>query len=198
MDKLISKAKIKKLTMVDTKHITWLVKFVSQIKEGKMVELGVAKGGVLALCSRANPNLEVIAMDSWEKMPSITKEDQQEHKKYEGVAWASKEDVIKTYCILRAPQEKLTLIKGYFEDTIPKNLDKLNNITILRIDCDWYVAVKYVLEQLYSKVIIGGLVIIDDYHWNIGCKKAVDEFLPNLKYYQHYKNNFGPIYFFKK
>jgi hypothetical protein len=198
MDKIIKKAKDKKLTMVDFKHIEWLVKYVSQIKGGKMVELGVAKGGVLALCSRANPNLEVIGMDSWKGMPPITKEDQQEHKKYEGVAWATKEDVIRSYCILRAPQEKLTLIKGFFEQTIPKNMDKLKEITILRIDCDWYVAVKYVLQQLYSKVVKGGLIIIDDYHWNTGCKKAVDEFLPNLKYQQHYPNSFGPIYFFKQ
>ena len=33
-----------------------------------------------------------------------------------------------------------------------------------------------VLENLYEKVVPGGIIIIDDYGGFIGCKKAVDNF----------------------
>tara|TARA_A100001011_G_C13788826_1_gene626174 strand:- start:390 stop:494 length:105 start_codon:yes stop_codon:yes gene_type:complete len=32
-----------------------------------MVELGVARGGCIALCSKVIPNLKVIGCDSWER-----------------------------------------------------------------------------------------------------------------------------------
>lgn len=75
-------------------------------------------------------------------------------------------------------------VKGYFEDTVPGR--KIPNpIAILRLDGDLYSSTKVVLENLYSHVVSGGLVIIDDYWWRPKdakagtklCKEATDEFL---------------------
>ena len=47
---------------------------------------------------------------------------------------------------------------------------------MLRLDGDWYESTKICLEKLYDKVVVGGVIIIDDYgHW-VGAKNATDEF----------------------
>jgi Macrocin-O-methyltransferase (TylF) len=44
------------------------------------------------------------------------------------------------------------------------------------LDGDWYDSIKVCLDTLYDKVVIGGVIILDDYgHW-VGNKKATDEF----------------------
>lgn len=72
------------------------------------------------------------------------------------------------------PTERLHIIKGPVEETIP--LHAAEEIAILRLDTDWYESTLHELEQLYPRVVPGGIVIIDDYgHWE-GCRKAVDEY----------------------
>jgi len=191
-------------SMVDINHLMWLMHYMESNKVKVFVEVGVAKGGVLALVAKINPNTKVFGLDSWEGMPKITKEDNQAYKNYEGVSWATMNDVYDTFKSINAPSDNLELIKGYCEETIPKNISILNNIDILRIDIDWYKGTKYCLENLYNNVNPGGLIIIDDYHWNIGCKQAVDDFLqsidnkPIIHKCPSYENrDFGPIHFFK-
>jgi len=72
----------------------------------------------------------------------------------------------------------VNLIKGFFQNTlqIQENIDNIGEISVLRLDGDWYESTKICLEKLYDKVIDGGIILIDDYgHW-IGAKKATDEF----------------------
>lgn len=67
--------------------------------------------------------------------------------------------------------------KGWFQDTLPIVRDDIQQIALLRLDGDWYASTKVCLENLYDKVVEGGVIIIDDYGCYEGCKKAVDEFL---------------------
>jgi hypothetical protein len=67
--------------------------------------------------------------------------------------------------------------KGFFQDTVPEAARAIDSIAILRLDGDWYSSTKVCLDYLYTKVVQGGFVIIDDYGAYEGCKKAVDEFL---------------------
>ena len=55
-----------------------------------------------------------------------------------------------------------------------KNLP--DQISLLRLDTDFYESTKIELEILYPKLSSGGVLIIDDYgHWK-GSRKAVDEY----------------------
>ena len=82
-------------------------------------------------------------------------------------------------------KEKIKLIQGWFENTVP-GFSFAGNIAILRLDGDWYESTRIPLENFYSKISIGGIIIIDDYATCHGSKKAVDEFIeingfkPNL------------------
>ena len=72
--------------------------------------------------------------------------------------------------------DNVALVKGWFSDTLP-NYDGAN-IALLHIDADLYDSYKSVLDNLWAKVAVGGIVVFDEYHsdgWP-GARKAVDEF----------------------
>jgi O-methyltransferase len=71
--------------------------------------------------------------------------------------------------------DRLNIVRGDVLETIP-TLD-LTQIAILRLDTDTYDTTRFELEQLYDRVSGGGVVIIDDYAYTPGCRKAVDEFI---------------------
>ena len=69
------------------------------------------------------------------------------------------------------------LVKGWFNQTLPKTSSEIGRIALLHVDCDYYEPVKFCLEVLYPLVSPGGAVVIDDYDDWQGCRLAVDEFL---------------------
>ena len=78
------------------------------------------------------------------------------------------------------PQSNLHYIVGDVMETLKDKTNIPKNIAILRLDTDWYESSKYELEQMYDNVVIGGVIIFDDYyHWN-GQRKATDDFFNKL------------------
>jgi len=73
------------------------------------------------------------------------------------------------------PNTRIHFVKGRVEDTIPQAAPQ--KIAILRLDTDWYESTRHELEHLFPRLVVGGVLIIDDYgHWQ-GARKAVDEYL---------------------
>jgi len=70
-------------------------------------------------------------------------------------------------------------VKGKVEDTLPDNAPQ--NISLLRLDTDWYKSTKHELIHLFPRLSKGGVIIIDDYGTFQGAKKAVDEYLTENK-----------------
>lgn len=72
------------------------------------------------------------------------------------------------------PAEKIIMVAGKVEDTIPGHLP--GELSLLRLDTDWYESTKHELMHLYPLLVRNGVLIIDDYgHWQ-GARKAVDEY----------------------
>ncbi len=71
------------------------------------------------------------------------------------------------------------LVDGWFSETIPAHRATLSRsgIAVLRIDCDWYEPVLYVLEELAPYVADEGAVILDDYYAWDGCARATHYYL---------------------
>ena len=92
--------------------------------------------------------------------------------------------------IIGYDKNKIHYHKGWFQDTVPKDVEEIEKIAILRLDGDLYASTKVCLEYLYDKVVPKGLIIIDDYGTYEGCKKAVDEFRKkkNINSFLHYSN----------
>jgi hypothetical protein len=73
------------------------------------------------------------------------------------------------------PEDRLELVKGKVEDTIPETVPA--RISILRLDTDWYASTRHELIHLFPLLEPGGVLIVDDYgHWE-GARRAVDEYL---------------------
>lgn len=72
------------------------------------------------------------------------------------------------------PRERIHLVKGKVEETIPNTIP--DKIALLRLDTDWYSSTRHELEHLYPRLVHGGVLIIDDYGLWRGARKAVDEY----------------------
>jgi hypothetical protein len=73
-------------------------------------------------------------------------------------------------------KEKLKFIVGDVSETLIINENLPKQISILRLDTDWYKSTKDELNILYPLLVTDGVLIIDDYgHWK-GAKKATDEY----------------------
>lgn len=94
-------------------------------------------------------------------------------------AIASLEDVKHNMSLTGYPQEKIHFIVGDVLETLNEN--RPQPIAILRLDTDWYHSTRAELDALYDNVSIGGVVIIDDYGFWEGARRAVDEFLAERK-----------------
>ena len=69
--------------------------------------------------------------------------------------------------------KNFSLIKGWFQDTVPTWEER--PIAVLRLDGDLYESTKICLEYLYPMLSKGGILIIDD--WDLsGCVQAFDEY----------------------
>jgi hypothetical protein len=87
---------------------------------------------------------------------------------------ASQEDVAANLRLSGYPMERLHLVAGTVEETLPGRAP--HEIALLRLDTDWYASTKHELDTLYPRLVSGGVLIIDDYgHW-AGCRQAVDEY----------------------
>ena len=82
------------------------------------------------------------------------------------------------------PKNNLHYIVGDVMETLKDKSKIPEKIAILRLDTDWYESSKYELEQMYDNVVIGGVIIFDDYyHWD-GQRRATDDFFSsrNINY----------------
>jgi len=78
------------------------------------------------------------------------------------------------------PENNLHYIVGDVMETLKDKTKIPEKIAILRLDTDWYESSKYELEQMYDNVVIGGVIIFDDYyHWD-GQRRATDDFFKKI------------------
>lgn len=76
------------------------------------------------------------------------------------------------------PFERFHFVEGDVLTTLPASAPE--RIALLRLDTDWYASTRHELEQLYPRLVPGGVLIVDDYGYWRGAKKATDEYLSTL------------------
>jgi len=69
---------------------------------------------------------------------------------------------------------QVQFLQGWFRDTLPTA--PVQQLALLRVDGDMYESTTDVLKNLYSKVVSGGFVIIDDYQDIPACRQAVEDY----------------------
>jgi len=88
------------------------------------------------------------------------------------------------FAVAQLPQvpPHVTLIKGWFNDTLPKFVaEHPGNATFLHIDCDLYSSTKFVFETLARQIVPGTVIAFDEYfnypNWEQGEYLAFQEFI---------------------
>ena len=65
-------------------------------------------------------------------------------------------------------------VPGLVEDTVPAHAP--DQIAFLRLDTDYYSSTKVELETMFPRLSPGSILIVDDYGFTEGTRKAVDEY----------------------
>jgi O-methyltransferase len=84
------------------------------------------------------------------------------------------EDALRLLRSTGYPPERLHLVHGRVEDTLPAQAPA--RMALLRLDTASYESTRHELEQLYPRLVDGGLLLIEDYGRGDGCRRAVDEY----------------------
>jgi O-methyltransferase len=71
--------------------------------------------------------------------------------------------------------DSVVFVKGKVEETLTREPIP-ERISYLRLDTDFYSSTFAELQFLYPKLVRGGALVIDDYGWWLGAKKAVDSY----------------------
>jgi hypothetical protein len=159
---------------------------------GAFVECGVWRGGsagILGLAMQTNgQHRKLHLFDSFEGLPEPGEKDGSYAVEYSGGKASGRLDPI-AKCDATLPMVKTHLFEklgldpakvnfhvGWFQDTVPRDANGIGPIAILRLDGDWYESTKVCLEHLYPLLSPGGALILDDYNYWEGCRKAADEY----------------------
>ena len=160
---------------------------------GAIVESGVWRGGsmqaaALTLQSCGDTERELHLFDTFEGMPppsdsdvrlkdGRTAKDLLEENDRDNRIWAiaSLDDVKQGMAETDYPAEKIFYHQGRVEETIPGEAPE--RIALLRLDTDWYESTRHELDHLYDRLSPGGVLIIDDYLYWEGARRATDEWL---------------------
>lgn len=130
-------------------------------------EFGVFQGTTINHIAQLTPN-RVFGFDSFEGLPE---------------AWGSG---LKRghFAVKKLPavKDNVTLIKGWFDKTLPTFVSQNRGIIgFLHVDCDLYVSTKIVFDLLESRLTAGTVIVFDEYFnypdWEEGEAKAFGEFL---------------------
>ena len=162
-------------------------------REGAFVECGVWRGGsmmavALSLLRMGVADRDLYLFDTFSGMPEPGAEDVP--SPYDGYSprrrWRRQARLGRPWAGAPAdqvrarlnstgyPPERVHLVEGMVEDTLPDRAPE--RIALLRLDTDWYASTKHELEQLYPRLVEGGVLIVDDYGHYEGARRAVDEY----------------------
>ena len=168
--------------------------------EGDFVECGVWRGGNGILAKKVfqyfGSDKKVWMFDTFEGMTEPTELDvkastkvsaekeylESQREQHNEWCFASLDDVKKNCVDSGFKESDFCFIQGDVCHTlrIPENVPR--EISILRLDTDWYESTKTELEVLYPNLVNRGVLIIDDYGYWEGSRKAVDEYFSSENY----------------
>jgi O-methyltransferase len=163
------------ITMILDEGFNVVNKFADHIKnlEGDIVECGVWNGGMSIYLSSLHPTKKIWVCDSYQGFEPIEKQthkySRERHvstytKIEQGSIISPLENVMENFRNYNLSQDidngRINFVEGFVSETLP-TLD-IDKISLLRIDVDGYSPTLDVLENLYDKVVEGGLIIFDD------------------------------------
>jgi O-methyltransferase len=187
---------VRPYTMTSFERVAALCQSIAYLEAesiaGAVVECGVWKGGstmaaALALVQLDSTCRQLYLFDTFAGMTAPHAVDRDMNDRL-AEDWLREDspaaDMVRARCGLHEvrqamcrtfyPWEKIVFVPGRVEDTVPAAAPE--RIARLRLDTDWHESTCHELEHLWPRLVVGGVLIVDDYgHWQ-GARQAVDDF----------------------
>lgn len=187
-----------KLTMVSYERL-WTTLMackyaIEQKIDGDFVECGVWRGGNAMVAAELfklhGVAKKVWLFDTFKGMTAPTDADVQaaggksaqqqftaeQRDTHNGWCYASLGDVRNSFEKKGLMSDQVVFVEGDVCQTLGDPAHVPDQICVLRLDTDWYESTRKELEVLYPRLTRGGCLIIDDYGYWAGSKKATDEY----------------------
>ena len=188
------------MTSIERMYALWTATryIVDNGLRGDFVECGVWRGGsvmlmALTLLQRGDTTRDLWLYDTFGGMTAPGADDVQtmsgraaaailgEHPRTpDDPFWgiAARSEVAANLRRTGYPFERFRFVEGDVATTLPASAPA--HIAVLRLDTDWYASTHHELEHLYPRLVPGGVLIVDDYGYWRGARKATDEYLATL------------------
>ena len=178
---------------------------------GDVLEFGIYKGvSFVQLLSfrellENNYSRKIIGFDMFGKFPNnlLLESDKKFVKRFENEGgYGICKDVLDNH-LRNKGFSNYYLIEGNILETLPKFIKEnpALKISLLHIDVDVFEPTKIILENLWDRIVIGGILMLDDYGTVEGETMAVDNFIDaqnlNIEILKT-KYNYIPSYIIKK
>jgi asparagine synthase (glutamine-hydrolysing) len=198
---IIAAVQANHLTYLDTNALKDLHDGVEEIErrgiEGILVEAGCALGGsAIVIAIAKSDSRPFYVYDVFGMIPPPSARDGGDvHKRYQvirngqsegigGNKYYGYEDDLLEQVVGNfrrhgiSPEVTNThFIKGLFQDAMKIS----RSVALAHIDGDWYESVMTCLTQLAPQLVLGGVLVIDDYHAWSGCRRAVDDYFEDKR-----------------
>lgn len=188
--------KCRAYTMTSIERMYSLYKAVEYIVKlkipGDMVECGVWKGGSSMLIASTllkmnETTRKIYLYDTYAGMNKPTEKDidflgrpairewkSNQKDSFNKWAYSALEETRYNLFKTGYPREKLIFVKGKIEEIVLKIIP--DKIALLRLDTDWHDSTYHELYHLFPRLIVNGVIIIDDYDFFRGQREAVDKY----------------------
>jgi O-methyltransferase len=196
----------KRLSMVSVSRLWAAISAVKYVVDnelpGDIVECGVWRGGcALAMASTLEylkSDKKVFLYDTFsgmtepgdadiETLTGLSLQDEYNRRKIEGnssiVNWDYGDISVKKVSHefhRRGLGDRVVFVEGDVRETLSPAMKEPSEISILRLDTDWYDTTLHELNVLYPRLVSRGVLLVDDYGHFDGARKAVDEYMGAL------------------
>jgi O-methyltransferase len=189
-------------TMTSLERMYALYQAVCHVVEcgipGDLAECGVWRGGsvmlmALTLMARGRTDRTIWLYDTFDGVSAPTDVDVQEmsgrkaseilaarERSQEDPFWGIAARPLVESNLRRTgyPMDRFRIIEGDVLTTL--SAEAPAHLAVLRLDTDWYQSTRHELEQLYPRLSPGGVLIVDDYGYWRGARKATDEYFQTV------------------
>lgn len=163
-------------TLLDINRITVIMNALVQTRhlEGDIAEVGVYKGGIAYYLNKLSHGKKVFLFDTFEGIPMKSENDRHEVGDFNDTSF----DEVSKYFI---GCDNVKLVKGLFPNSSKNVIKDGDKFSLVHLDADQYESTLNSLNFFYDKMVVGGVIICDDYKFLKGVDMAIGEFLADKK-----------------
>jgi len=142
---------------------------------GDIVEAGVCSGGSAAIIGQphAHDNSRRLWLyDTFQGIPPAGPEDGVLAQSHTGEWKGTQERVREALALVGYPERLVQWRQGLFATTMAPSQPLPGRVALLHVDSDWHDSVLLALRTFFPRVSDGGYVVLDDWAYWQGCRKA--------------------------